>query len=48
MRFDLIVNTMYKSCLQEGRIVVKNASLWRPLLDMRDAVSAYLRAIQAD
>ena len=23
-------------------------SLWRPILDMRDAVSAYLRAIQAD
>jgi nucleoside-diphosphate-sugar epimerase len=48
MRFDLIVNTMYKSCVQEGRIVVNNASLWRPILDMRDAVSAYLRAIQAD
>ncbi len=48
MRFDLIVNTMYKSCVRDGRIVVNNASLWRPILDMRDAVSAYLRAIQAD
>jgi nucleoside-diphosphate-sugar epimerase len=48
MRFDLVVNTMYKSCLQENRIVVNNASLWRPILDIRDAVSAYLRAIQAD
>lgn len=48
MRFDLVVNTMYKSCLQDNRIVVNNASLWRPILDMRDAVSAYLRAIQAD
>jgi nucleoside-diphosphate-sugar epimerase len=48
MRFDLVVNTMYKSCVQDGRIVVNNASLWRPILDMRDAVSAYLRAIQAD
>jgi nucleoside-diphosphate-sugar epimerase len=48
MRFDLIVNTMYKTCVQDGRIVVNNASLWRPILDMRDAVSAYLRAIQAD
>ena len=48
MRFDLVVNTMYKSCRQDGRIVVNNASLWRPILDMRDAVSAYLRAIQAD
>jgi nucleoside-diphosphate-sugar epimerase len=48
MRFDLVVNTMYKSCLRDNRIVVNNASLWRPILDMRDAVSAYLRAIQAD
>ena len=48
MRFDLIVNTMYKACVQDARIVVNNASLWRPILDMRDAVSAYLRAIQAD
>lgn len=48
MRFDLIVNTMYKACVQDGKIVVNNASLWRPILDMRDAVSAYLRAIQAD
>jgi nucleoside-diphosphate-sugar epimerase len=48
MRFDLVVNTMYKTCVQDGRIVVNNASLWRPVLDMRDAVTAYLRAIQAD
>ena len=48
MRFDLVVNTMYKTCVQDARIVVNNASLWRPILDMRDAVSAYLRAIQAD
>ena len=48
MRFDLIVNTMYKACIQDGKITVNNPSLWRPILDMRDAVSAYLRAIQAD
>src|SRR4029077_15622862 len=48
MRFDLIVNTMYKSCIQEGKITVNNPSLWRPILDIRDAVSGYLRAIQAD
>ena len=48
MRFDLIVNTMYKTCVADSRIVVNNASLWRPILDIRDAVSAYLRAIQAD
>ena len=48
MRFDLIVNTMYKSCIRDGKITVNNPSLWRPILDIRDAVSAYLRAIQAD
>ena len=48
MRFDLIVNTMYRSCIQDGKITVNNPSLWRPILDMRDAVSGYLRAIQAD
>jgi nucleoside-diphosphate-sugar epimerase len=48
MRFDLIVNTMYKSCMKDGKVTVNNASIWRPLLDIRDAMSAYLRAVQAD
>jgi nucleoside-diphosphate-sugar epimerase len=48
MRFDLIVNTMYKCCIEDGKITVNNPSLWRPILDMRDAVAGYLRAIQAD
>ena len=48
MRFDLIINTMYKCCVIESKITVNNASLWRPILDIRDAVSAYLRAIQSD
>jgi nucleoside-diphosphate-sugar epimerase len=48
MRFDLIVNTMFMSAMTERKIVVNNASIWRPILDLRDATSAYLRAIQAD
>lgn len=48
MRFDLIVNTMFKSVMTTGKITVNNPSIWRPILDIRDAVSAYLRAIQAD
>ena len=48
MRFDLIVNTMVKTALTEGRVTVNNPSIWRPILDIRDQVSAYLRAIQAD
>jgi len=48
MRMDLIVNAMFKSAMTEGKIVVNNPSIWRPILDIRDAASAYLRAIQAD
>ena len=47
MRFDLIVNTMYKTAMLEGKVTVNNASIWRPLLDMRDAIRGYLRAVQA-
>jgi nucleoside-diphosphate-sugar epimerase len=47
MRFDLIVNTMVKSALSTGTITVNNPSIWRPLLDIRDAVSAFTRAVQA-
>jgi nucleoside-diphosphate-sugar epimerase len=47
MRFDLIVNTMVKSALTTGVITVNNPSIWRPLLDIRDAVSAFTRAVQA-
>lgn len=47
MRFDLIVNTMYKCALLDNKITVNNASIWRPIIDMRDAVRGYLRAVQA-
>lgn len=47
MRMDLIVNTMWKFALSAGQITVNNPSIWRPLYDIRDASTAYLRAIQA-
>jgi nucleoside-diphosphate-sugar epimerase len=47
MRLDLIVNTMFKTALQKGEIVINNASIWRPILSIEDAVSAYVRAIEA-
>lgn len=47
-RFDLIVNTMYRAAMVDGRIVVNNPSIWRPLLDVRDTANAFLRAVQAD
>jgi len=48
MRMDLIVNTMFKSAMTEGKVVINNPAIWRPIYDIRDAVSAYLRTIQAD
>ncbi|MGD2094103.1 MAG: SDR family oxidoreductase [Phycisphaerales bacterium] len=48
MRLDLIVNAMFKSAMTEKKITVNNPSIWRPVLDIRDAATAYLRAIQAD
>jgi nucleoside-diphosphate-sugar epimerase len=48
MRFDLIINTMFKFAMTEGKIVINNPSIWRPIYDIRDAIAAYLRAIQAD
>ena len=48
MRLDLIVNTMFKFAISEKHITVNNPSIWRPVLDIRDATNAYLRAIQAE
>lgn len=48
MRLDLIVNTMTKTALQTGKIIVKNRSLWRPLIDIRDVARAYIKALEED
>lgn len=48
MRFDLIVNTMTRSALTKGVVSVDSPSLWRPLLDVRSAVDAYLRSVEAE
>jgi nucleoside-diphosphate-sugar epimerase len=48
MRFDLIINTMYKAAVAQGTITVNNPSIWRPILDIRDAGMAFLRAVQAN
>lgn len=47
MRFDLIVNTMFRTAMHEGVITINNPSIWRPILAMEDAVSAYIRVIEA-
>lgn len=48
MRMDLIVNTMFKFAMLEKKVTVNNPSIWRPILDIRDACTAYLRAVQVD
>ncbi len=48
MRFDLIVNTMYKSAMIHGKLTVNNPSIWRPVIDVRDTSTAFLRAVQAN
>jgi nucleoside-diphosphate-sugar epimerase len=47
MRLDLIVNTMFRTALREGVIKINNPSIWRPILAMEDAISAYVRVIEA-
>ena len=48
MRFDLIINTMFKNAMKDRTITINNPSIWRPILSMQDAVTAYIRAIEAD
>jgi nucleoside-diphosphate-sugar epimerase len=48
MRFDLIINTMFKNAVREHVITVNNPSIWRPILSIEDAATAYIRAIEAD
>ncbi len=47
MRFDLIVNTMFKTALETGRITVNNPRIWRPILDVRDTCEAFRLAVDA-
>jgi nucleoside-diphosphate-sugar epimerase len=48
MRFDLIINTMFKTAMKDGVITVNNPSIWRPILSIEDAATAYIRAVEAN
>ncbi len=48
MRFDLLVNAMYKSAWLDGKITVNNPKIMRPLFAVSDAVEAYIAALDAD
>ena len=45
MRFDLVINTMVKDAFLKGEIHVNDINAERPILDIRDAVSAYAQAL---
>ena len=47
MRFDLVVNTMFKNAFLHNEITVNNPSIWRPIFHIQDVCTAYIRAIQA-
>ena len=48
MRLDLIINTMFKTAMQDCKIKVNNPSIWRPIISIKDIVTAYIRAIECD
>jgi len=48
MRFDLIINTMFRNAVREQVITVNNPSIWRPILGIEDAATAYIRAVEAN
>jgi nucleoside-diphosphate-sugar epimerase len=48
MRLDLIINTMCKTALRDNTVTVNNPSIWRPILSIEDAATAYIRAIEAN
>jgi nucleoside-diphosphate-sugar epimerase len=48
MRFDLIINTMFKTAMKNRVITVNNPSIWRPILSIEDAATAYIRAVEAN
>jgi nucleoside-diphosphate-sugar epimerase len=39
---------MFKNAVREHEITVNNPSIWRPILSIEDAATAYIRAIEAN
>jgi nucleoside-diphosphate-sugar epimerase len=48
MRFDLIINTMFKCAMKDRTITINNPAIWRPILSIEDAATAYTRAIESN
>jgi nucleoside-diphosphate-sugar epimerase len=48
LRFDLLLNTMYKSAFTTGVIQVNDGEVWRPLLGISDAINAYTNVLELE
>jgi nucleoside-diphosphate-sugar epimerase len=49
MRYDLVVNTFVRDALTRGQLTLYHGGeMWRPLVDVRDAVGAYILLAEAD
>lgn len=48
MRFDLVINTMLMTAVTKKKIIVNSPKLWRPLIDIRDVIQAYEKAIECN
>lgn len=48
MRLDLVVNTMFKYAISDGKVTVNNPKIWRPILAIQDAIHAYKCSIDCD
>ena len=47
LRFDLAANTMVKTALTTGKVIVFDGSQYRPIVDVRDVARAYLLILKA-
>ena len=47
MRLDVCVNTMFRYAMADRMITVNNPAIWRPILGIQDAATAYIRSIEA-
>jgi nucleoside-diphosphate-sugar epimerase len=48
MRLDLIINTMFRHAVRDRTITINNPSIWRPILSIDDAATAYIRAVESN
>ncbi len=46
MRFDLALNTMVGSAIQEKKIIIHGGNQWRPFLHVDDAADAFIKLLE--